>query len=332
MARASKIEWCDATISPLYGCTRVSPACQNCYAEKLAARFVRNPQVQHLYAGTVGTGGKWTGTLNLHPERMEEALRWKKPRRIFVASQADLFHEDVPDSFLDAVFAYMALAPQHTFLLLTKRPERMRRYFFGRRLERVTPALNVTPISVVHGASNSDVLLYVRWPLPNVWLGVTVEDQQRADERIPVLLDTPAAKRFVSCEPLLGPVNFSLVTVEDNNGCAAQIWPLHGSGLDWVIAGGESGPNARPSHPDWFRSLRDQCSQTGVPFFFKQWGEWAFTGASNTHFMDSDGVLRAKAGAGDDGYGAWPCSRVGKNVAGHLLDGQEWRQVPEVGE
>jgi protein gp37 len=320
MADKSKIEWCDATISPLYGCTRVSPACQNCYAEKLAARFVRNPQVQHLYAGTVGTGGKWTGKLNLHPERMEEALRWKKPRRIFVASQADLFHEDVPDSFLDAVFAYMAFAPQHTFLLLTKRPERMR-YYLTVHCKTSEPIINAD--------GSKTFTVGVPLPLPNVWLGVTVEDQQRADERIPVLLDTPAAKRFVSMEPLLGPVYIGEYL--SGNRWMQSGYPMDAP-LDWVIAGGESGPNARPSHPDWFRSLRDQCSQTGVPFFFKQWGEWAFTGASNTHFMDSDGVLRAEAGAGDDGYGAWPCSRVGKNVAGHLLDGQEWRQVPEVGE
>jgi protein gp37 len=233
---------------------------------------------------------------------LEKPLSWKKPRRIFVCSMSDLFYESVPDEWIAKVFAVMALCPQHTFQVLTKRPERMREYLVER--------------------------CKAREPLPNVWIGCTVEDQQRADERIPVLLETPAAKRFVSCEPLLGPVNFSLVTVEDNNGCAAQIWPLHGSGLDWVIAGGESGPNARPSHPDWFRSLRDQCVDAGVPFFFKQWGEWAFTGARNTHFMDSDGVLRAKAGAGDDG--AWPCSRGGKKAAGHLLDGQEWRQVPEV--
>lgn len=267
MGKETSIEWCDSTITPLYGCSKVSPACANCYAERLAARFVKNPSTARLYAGTVDEAGHWTGKLNLFPERMEEALRWKKPRRIFVASQSDLFHEDVPDEFLDTVFWFMAMAPQHTFLLLTKRAKRMHDYIsMGAK-----PGLNVLRTSPA-------------WPLPNVHIGVTVEDQKRADERIPWLLRTPAALRFVSCEPLLGMVdleNISLPTDEHGN---HEVW----SALDWqeaadavaegccggyiahVISGCESGPNRRHTLYAWLRSLRDQCAAHGTPYMCKQ--------------------------------------------------------------
>lgn len=297
MADKSKIQWCDATINPCYGCSPVSPACDNCYAARMAHRLGK------LTEGTV-KDGRWTGKVNLFPERVEQALRWRKPRRVFVGSMTDLFHENVPDEFLDRIFAYMAVTPQHAFILLTKRPARMRDYVLGTIERGMTWREGVTG----------------RLP-SNVWLGVTAEDQQRADERIPILLDTPAAKRFVSIEPMLGPVD---------------LWPMliphmnHGEdrdALSWVICGGESGPQARPLHPDWARSLRDQCQSAGVPFHFKQWGEFGPCGTKMSRpfdcpYWDDACAKREKA------FDLSMC-RVGKHVAGRLLDGVEWNEFPE---
>lgn len=208
--------------------------------------------------------GDTTG-VRLHEDRLTVPLHWRKPRRVFVCSMADLFHESIPDEFIARVFAVMALAPQHTFQILTKRPGRMRSLLGGWGIHNL----------VMDRFANDDDL-YVRralaagggqaWPLPNVWIGVSVEDQKSADLRIPILLDTPAAVRWLSCEPLLGPVDIS-----------RDEWLFSGKGncVDWVVVGGESGPGARPMHPDWARSLRDQCAAADVPFLFKQWGEWA---------------------------------------------------------
>jgi protein gp37 len=212
----TKIEWADATWSPVTGCDKVSPGCDHCYAAAIATRF----------AGTKGFPQGFAVTLR--PGALEKPLHWRKPRRIFVNSMSDLFHDHVPDDYIAAVWAVMEAAPQHTFQILTKRPGRMRSWVRRHRPD----------------------------PLPGVWLGVSAEDQHWADVRLPILADTPAAVRFVSAEPLLGPIDLA----------------AHLPTLNWVIAGGESGPGHRPMHPDWARDIRDQCLAGGVPFLFKQHG------------------------------------------------------------
>lgn len=401
MGDNTKIEWADATISPLYGCSKVSPACANCYAERLAARFSKNPATAELYAGTVDERGHWTGRLNLHEDRMVQALRWKSPRRIFIASQSDLFHEDAPDWFIDTVFAHMLAShmldncARHTFLLLTKRAERMRDYLSADPpvlLERWAKAGDGLII-----LDNADVyfseLVYshTSWnwsdrgrvlkpygyteglfPLPNVHVGVTVENQEQANARIPLLLETPAALRFVSVEPMLGPVEltgwigthnchlcygdrFFLEDCEEdehehevcpNCGRAGGVgtWDswlgrtYDGPGIVHVICGGESGPNARPMHPDWVRSLRDQCAGAGVPFMFKQWGEWTpgesvvrqrGTVATAKWLNDAWSLHEEDLASTDGHYDDEPdLYRIGKKASGRHLDGRTWDGFP----
>lgn len=289
MSDHSKIEWTDATWNVVIGCDKVSPGCDNCYAIRTAHRMQANPnpKISSAYAGTE-SGGDWTGRVNELEERLDLPLRWRRPRRIFVNSQSDLFHDQVDDWFIAKVFAVMALAPQHTFQILTKRHGRMRSLLNGDLYDLMVRALD-NPDLDWDGSP-------ITWPLPNVWLGVSVEDQKRADLRVPALLDTPAAVRFLSCEPLLGPVDLSPWLTERGR---ERAYPHHdttcGAGqggcfhppcrcachrlpdvrLDWVIVGGESGPGARPMHPAWVRHLRDQCDVAAIAFHFKQWGEWA---------------------------------------------------------
>lgn len=265
MGNKTGIEWTDATWNPVRGCSRVSPGCKHCYAERVAARFCGPGQpYEGLAFRKVTVDGygedhmepRWTGEVRLIPEHLADPLRWKRPRRIFVNSMSDLFHEKLSNEEIAAVFGVMAAAPQHTFQVLTKRPEGMREFF--RWME---------------GWGYSDYRLdgYLAdggaWPLPNVWLGVSVENQHYADERIPILLDTPAAIRFVSAEPLLGPVD---LLYSAWNG-AESLREM--AGIDWVIVGAESGPGARPMQEDWARSIRDQCAAAGVAFFLKQFAE-----------------------------------------------------------
>lgn len=343
MADRTGIEWTDASWNPVVGCSLVSPGCTNCYAMGQAARIVRCSQGlkrPSTYDGTVeSVKGRpvWTGKVALASEAtLTQPLRWKRPRRIFVNSMGDLFHEDVPDAWIDRVFAVMALAPQHTFQILTKRSARMRIYVTDpatvRRVYDIVcdlsleQAANVIllarPEHAAHAPPGRHILLGV-WPLPNVWLGVSAEDQRRADERIPDLLATPAAIRFVSAEPLLGPIDFG----QAQDGLPINAWLTWLDGLDWIIVGGESGPNARPMHPDWARSIRDQCAAAGTAFFFKQHGEWI-------------GVpdLRRLRGGGGPGFGAFDHApydaeaeavRIGKARAGRLLDGVTHDAMPE---
>jgi protein gp37 len=273
MADKTKIEWTDATWNPIRGCTRVSEGCRNCYAEVMAARFSDPGQWGHGLAKRVtlpdgSTDHRWTGEMRLIDSALDLPLRWTRPRRIFVNSTSDLFHEAVPDDWIDRVFAVMALTPEHTFQVLTKRPERAQRYFthdegFGRwgyiehrarqmldRLGRPQPR-------------NQTLAHYGGRNFPHVWLGTSVEDQTTADARIPHLLATPASVRFISAEPLLGPVDAGV-------GLPGKFDDNLTPGLDWIIVGGESGPGARPMHPDWARFLRDQCAAAGVAFFMKQ--------------------------------------------------------------
>lgn len=280
MADGTKIEWADATWQIVTGCSIVSPGCTNCYAMRLAgARLREHPSRKGL---TKVVNGKpvWTGEVRFNEEWLTQPLRWKKPRRIFVCAHGDLFHEAVPDEWIDRVFAVMALCPQHTFQVLTKRAERMRKYISLANCRH--PGFREIAVGLdVKFAYRSNVRC--TWPLLNVWLGVTAEDQQRADERIPDLLATPAAKRFVSVEPMLGQVDLELAqctcpwpsdakATRHLLGCPSDRRPHRIWSVDWVICGGESGRGARPMHPDWARALRDQCAAAGVPFFMKQMG------------------------------------------------------------
>jgi len=317
MSGRTKIEWADAVWNPVTGCTKVSEACCNCYAERQAKRF----------AGRAGYPAKHPFAVTLRPDRLNEPLRWRKPRRIFVCSMGDLFHPDVPEEFVDQVWGAMILAPWHQFLVLTKRPERAESYL-TRQFKRgsVSGRLcafyfgtlgrsSVWPLTAERAAAAA------RWPVPNVWLGTSVEDQATADERIPHLLRCPAVLRFVSYEPALGPVDFgdNLVYI-----CGPTCTEA-GFGINWVIAAGESGPKARPAHPDWFRSVRGQCQAAGVPFFFKQWGEWV---VPNATVREMDFVPKFKTGREqlfEDGPIAM---RVGKKAAGRRLDGVEHNAYP----
>lgn len=245
---STKIEWADAVWNPVTGCTKVSAGCANCYAERTVNRF----------GGRVHDAE--FGEVICYSDRLDQPLHWRKPRRVFVCSMGDLFHEDVPDRFRDLVFAAMALSPQHTFIVLTKRPQTMFDWFSYSGASRVR-ADRVSEACVDHFYLDADAddPTYP-WPIPNVWLGVSVEDQRAADERIPLLLKTPAAVRFVSVEPMLGPVD--LRRAFGTNGPRQTFIEQ----LDWVICGGESGPRARPMNPAWPRALRDQCVVAGVPF------------------------------------------------------------------
>ena len=227
-AMSTKIAWTDETWNPVTGCSHVSEGCRNCYAEVLSLRFG--------WSKKPWTAQNAAENVVLHPERIDQPLHWRKPRRIFVNSMSDLFHEQIPDEFLHQVFARMSAARQHIFQVLTKRPERMQRFCaYGK-------------------------------PLPNVWLGVSCEDQATYAQRIPLLLETPAAVRFVSCEPLLGPIDLTWVGNEFDH-LSKTKYP---AALDWVIVGGESGPGFRPMNLDWARALVAQCHAASVPVFFKQ--------------------------------------------------------------
>jgi protein gp37 len=225
------IEWTDESWNPVTGCTKVSAGCKNCYAERVFSR---------VYGGDVmidqdqlrARKRRFTD-VQIHPDRLEQPLRWRAPRRVFVNPMSDLFHEDVPEDFIDKVFAEMAFGQRHTFQILTKRPQRMLDYMAtGDRRELVA-------CPVMHALDE------IEWPLDNVWLGVSVENQETADERIPLLLQTPAAVRFVSYEPALGPVDFRFDWMP--HGQIDSMYPR----LDWVIVGGESGPRARAGQRVW---------------------------------------------------------------------------------
>jgi protein gp37 len=284
MSANSGIEWTDHTFNPWIGCTKVSPACDNCYAERQDHRF---------------GGGHWGAGA---PRKRTKPGNWNEPRkwdrqaeaegaryRVFCASLADVFDNEVPESWRNELWELIRATPNLDWLLLTKR--------IGNAADMLPPSM---------------------WSLggwPNVWLGITVVTQEEADRDIPKLLETPAAVRFISAEPLLESLDVG-----------NHLWPVMGEptgfqrnppgqsrpGLDWVIAGGESGPDARPMLPDWVRSLRDQCRDAGVPFLFKQWGEWAPVSGMPSVHGETDVSME----------------RVGKKAAGRLLDGETWDQVP----
>lgn len=394
---ATQIEWATDTWNPITGCSPISEGCQNCYAKRMSKRL----------AGRCGYDKDNPFKLTLHPDRLEQPLHWKKPRQTFVCSMGDMFHEDVPTEYIIKVFDIMSQSPQHTFIVLTHRPESMVDFICG---------MNFCGF----------------WgPVPkHIWLGVTCENQAKADERIPVLLQIPAAVRFVSIEPMLGPVDLSKWIMprtpftpenapekwadftwpdwvpekvreqiedfwgqfgrkpkdwvenaihndsppfgmhmgyrDERNGEAVygrwifawnNIGRLIGDNgeiyypsiprahlfdttryywhdLHWTICGGETGPGARPMHPDWTRSLRDQCQATGTPFFFKSWGDWT---PINQPWNQSNDIqdlsnnerwLNLAGGHGFHGDNVWRMRKVGKKRAGRLLDGREYSEYP----
>jgi protein gp37 len=314
VADKTHIEWTEATWNPLVGCTAVSPGCDHCYAARQASgRLSHTP----AYAG-LAVAGKFTGEVRLLEARLSQPLRWHRPRRIFVNSMSDLFHDSVPDRYIARVCAVMHQTPRHTYQVLTKRHARMRSLLNAPRfLELVQEC-----IDEMHDDPD-DQLMREAWPPRNVWLGVSVENQQWADIRIPALLDTPAAVRWISAEPLLGPVDLSAWTTWQDGSLRFSEPEADIAGLDWVVVGGESGPGARPMQPEWARSLRDQCVQADVPFLFKQWGEWVPpTHMTDATFMDWD------CDNGTSAYDRDQPWRVGKKRAGRLLDGRTWDEYP----
>lgn len=363
MSDKTGIEWTrsddgtpGATWNPVTGCTKVSPGCDHCYAETFAERW-RGIPGHHFENGF---------DVTLRPERLDQPLRWKRPRRIFTNSMSDLFHEAVPDGYIAQVFAVMGAARQHTFQVLTKRHGRMRSLLSSGEFARTVLTWEGATMRA-HGQHG--IVPAEQWPLPNVWLGVSAEDQHWAGIRIPALLDTPAAVRFVSCEPLLGPID--LTFLQGVNGLYPD-WvggPGGGTGaphplLDWVITGGESGPGARPMHPAWARQIRDDCDYAEVAFFFKQWGEWGPApwrverepGESvEAYKARAEAACATHAHTGNsyqqDGKTVWhlyepahkpwslertslgpgshePIRRWGKKLAGRELDGRTWDEFP----
>jgi protein gp37 len=341
MSATSTIEWTDASWNPIrarnkttgkvgWHCEHVSEGCRNCYAESINRR---------LGTGVDYKPGELTNNVEvfLDEKMLLAPLHWKRPRKIFVGSMTDLFATFVTAEWLDRVFAVMALCPRHTFQLLTKRPERMREYINPSTCARIFGARIDNHPSGTSGRLYEFIDL-LPWPLPNVWLGTSVEDQPTADERIPHLLNTPAAIRFLSCEPLLGPIDLRRIEAVKNTydargglkRCGIRIDALTGTYLesrvqypndkiDQVICGGESGRNARWMHPDLPRSLRDQCAASGVPYFFKQWGEWHPDGQAW-----GDGMLGLVVIPGEE----IQFHRSGKKLAGRLLDGRTHSEFP----
>jgi protein gp37 len=280
VADRSAIEWTQATWNPTTGCDRISTGCDNCYAMTLAKRLKAMGSPKYQHDGDPRTSGPGFA-VTAHPDTLQIPLRWHRPQTVFVNSMSDLFHARVPLAFIRQVFDIMTATPRHTYQILTKR---------AARLAKLAPQLD--------------------WPA-NVWMGTSVETADHLD-RLDHLRQVPAAVRFVSAEPLLGPLD-----------------DMDLSGIGWVIVGGESGPNARPMHPDWARSIRDQCQDSGVAFFFKQWGEWRPNGKRGIGIAQHVHGREALVGPPLDDMGHREViARVGKKAAGRELDGRIWDQTP----
>lgn len=383
LMRKHKISWTESTWNPYIGCSKVSEGCKNCYAIRMAYRLAHMPATKEFYGPTVEKtkGGKlnWTGKIVENKTQFDKPLRTKKPTIFFVNSMSDLFHEDLTFEQIHRVFVIMALCPQHTFQILTKRPERAKQYFeryddglgdmhelesavmpynhmlYCKDKNTLLPALKESgwmwDTTYSDDGKDSMLIFENEGPLKNVWLGVSVENQKHADERIPLLLRIPAAVRFLSCEPLLGEVD--LKNLNGPAGSRYQVLePITNCGdsnraaIDWVICGGESGPDSRPMHPDWVRKLRDQCNRAHVPFLFKQWGSWLpyqVTSNSVANSQNVDSINPTTLGIFKDELfpkkytdsyklnhsgGFCTYKNVGKHASGNLLDGVQHTGMP----
>jgi protein gp37 len=296
MSEHTEIQWTDATWNPCLGCSKISPGCKGCYAILDVHRMAGNPnpKIAAANAGlTIIEGGhpNWTGKVRLIPERLEIPLHWREPRRVFVNSLSDLFHENLPFEYIDEVVTSMVAADWHTYQILTKRSARMREYFSSGRHDNGV------------GPDRADYHLDQQ-----IWLGVSVESRDYLS-RIDDLRRTPATVRFLSLEPLL----------ED-------LGQLDLTGIHWVIVGGESGRDARPMAPEWARNIRDQCEAAGVPYFFKQWGGWSPVPVVG---LNGRGVKYADVPVGDGTHHRMLA--VPKKKAGRLLDGRTWDEMPQGG-
>lgn len=319
MAETTKIEWADATVNFWWGCTKVSPACRDCYAETLAKRWGKN-----VWGPGVPREDHRAGARKLAMKLERQAVREGRRLRVFCESMSDWLDHEVPAEWLADLLAVVAETPHLDWLLLTKRPELWRS-----RLDAVYEYDTAGGL-----AGPAEWLDWLDGKAPdNIWVGVTVEDQEHADVRIPQVLAIPARVRFLSMEPLLGPVKLPVsYAMPEGRPWIGDATPAVGGfnerRIDWIIAGGESGRRARPSHPDWFRSLRDQAASAGVPFHFKQWGEWQ--PAADIDVCDpimATPVTSERYHALPGGGGML---RIGKANAGRELDGREWDELPEV--
>ena len=384
MATTTRIEWADATTNTAVGCSHCSPGCDHCYAERFAHRLSRHPATAKVYAGVVDDRGRWTGKINSNfSEKMYPHRVPGKGKRVFVGSMTDIFHPNYPAENRDELFASIMAdcifsnGHGHTFIILTKRAQAMAEYFaagpntllrrWGRAgngwiivgdgdSETFEEYADAETIPQEMTSTRDNLRQDYLWPLPNLWLGVTVCNQAEADAKIPVLLATPAEKHFVSVEPMLGPVDLTQIKTKTCTwDTLADNADNEGPALNWVICGGETGSGARPMHPDWVRSLRDQCKAAEVPFFFKSWGEWGATAyrldtglpsfgmfESFIHYCNKaptwmhkgdklicpDGHIPTHGAEEGKSYPMCIVRRVGKKRAGRLLDGREWNEVP----
>jgi protein gp37 len=363
VADTTTIEWTEVTWNPVTGCDRVSPGCDTCYALTLAKRLKAMGNRRYQRDGDPSTSGPGFG-VTIHPDVITAPLTWRRPRMIFVNSMSDLFHQDVPDDVIARVFAVMAATSRHTYQVLTKRHGRMRSllnqsefwHLVGKHARHSIYGYPGAEEWIADGETLASPNIWSsRRHLPNVWLGVSVENQHWADIRIPALLETPAAIRFLSCEPLLGPVDLDGPLVPFRGRPKLTYWltgrPGLGPGrttntglvmhgfvvgprIDWVIAGGESGPRARPMHPQWARTLRDQCANAGVPFFFKQHGAYRAWLTEADGYREPDLYINADGQALPEHQvpdtGRWQgVYRLGKKRAGRELDGRTWDDFPD---
>lgn len=329
----TKIDWADMVWNPVTGCSKISEGCQNCYAERMSKRLQLMAPKKYSQGFSV----------KCHPEALQEPLKIKKPQRIFVCSMGDLFHDDVPFEFIAQVYGIMSICKQHTFIVLTKRPQKALEFYqwCEKRQQELykepadqniyleyLPGEIVGPYTEKYGDESPDEI-----PLNNVWLGVTAENQTRADERIPILLQIPATVRFVSIEPMLSEIDLQYLCFNGADGFGSL------PDLDWVICGGETGPGARPMHPDWVRFLRDQCAAANVPLFFKQWGAWITVYDRDKDDPDwrncpedkgpNKRYLNLAGGHGFHGERVVFVNRVETKAAGRMLDGKEHREFPK---